>query len=61
MKELAVAFGLVLVIEGVLWAVFPHLATRFLQIAAETPEGNLRGAGAVAVALGVGLVWFVRG
>jgi hypothetical protein len=61
MRDLAVAFGLVLVIEGILWAAFPHQATKLLEIAAEAPEGRLRFAGALAAAVGVGLVWFVRG
>jgi uncharacterized protein YjeT (DUF2065 family) len=61
MSELAVAFGLVLVIEGVLWAAFPRLAMRLLAAAAETPEPVLRTAGAAAVAAGVFVVWLVRG
>jgi uncharacterized protein YjeT (DUF2065 family) len=61
MSELAVAFGLVLVIEGLLWATYPKLALRLLAAAAETPEQVLRAAGAVAVAAGVFVVWLVRG
>jgi uncharacterized protein YjeT (DUF2065 family) len=61
MSELAVAFGLVLVIEGLLWATYPRLAMRLLATAAETPEQVLRAAGAVAVAAGVFVVWLVRG
>lgn len=61
MRDLAVAIGLVLVIEGLLWAAFPRLANRLLQVAAETPESNLRFAGAVAIATGVFVVWLVRG
>jgi uncharacterized protein YjeT (DUF2065 family) len=61
MSDLVVAFGLVLVIEGLLWALVPHLAIRFLEGAAATPEGTLRIAGWTAVCLGVGLVWLIRG
>jgi len=61
MRDLAVAIGLVLVIEGLLWAAFPSLATRLMQVAAETPESNLRFSGAIAVASGVFIVWLVRG
>lgn len=61
MTDLAVAVGLVLVIEGVLWASFPDLALRFLAAAAEAPRDVLRWAGAAAAALGVLVIWFVRG
>ncbi|MEE9586971.1 MAG: DUF2065 domain-containing protein [Hyphomicrobiaceae bacterium] len=60
MTDFIVAIGLVLVIEGLLWAAFPHYALRMLEAAAEAPESNLRIAGAVAVAVGVFIVWLVR-
>lgn len=61
MDDLAVAIGLVLVIEGLLWALAPRLGRRLLEAASETPESSLRLAGAVAVATGVFIVWVVRG
>jgi uncharacterized protein YjeT (DUF2065 family) len=61
MTDFVVAIGLVLVIEGLLWAAFPRLGMKFLEAAAGTPEQSLRTIGAVAVALGVIIVWFVRG
>ena len=61
MDDLVVAFGLVLVIEGLLWALVPRLGRKLLQVASETPESSLRLAGTVAVAAGVLIVWFVRG
>lgn len=61
MNDLIVAIGLVLVIEGLLWALVPHLAMRFLEGAAATPEGTLRIAGWTAVCAGVALVWLIRG
>jgi len=61
MSDLLVAFGLVLVIEGLLWSLWPGLGRKLLEVASETPESSLRLAGAVAVASGVGLVWLVRG
>ena len=61
MSDLAVAFGLVLVIEGALWALAPSLGRRLLEAAAETPEANLRLVGATAVAIGVLVIWLVRG
>ena len=61
MSDLLVGLGLVLVLEGALWGLGPNLARRLLEAAAVTPEDRLRTAGAVAVALGVALIWLVRG
>lgn len=60
MTDFIVAIGLVLVIEGLLWAAFPGYALQLLEAAAKTPESSLRTAGAVAVAIGVLIVWLVR-
>ena len=61
MSDLAVGLGLVLVIEGLLWAAAPSAARRMLEIAGRTPEASLRVAGAIAMMLGVLVVWLVRG
>ncbi len=61
MNDLVVAFGLVLVIEGSLWALSPSLGRRLLQATADAPEQALRTAGVLAVTAGVLLVWFMRG
>lgn len=61
MDHLAVAIGLVLVIEGLVWAVLPRFGRKLLEAASQTPESTLRLAGAFAVALGVLIVWMVRG
>lgn len=61
MSNLVVALGLVLVIEGTLWALAPGLGRRLLEAAAEMPESTLRLVGAGAVAIGVLVIWLVRG
>jgi uncharacterized protein YjeT (DUF2065 family) len=61
MSNFLVALGLVLVIEGTLWALAPGLGRRLLEAAAETPESTLRLFGASAVALGVLVIWLVHG
>ncbi|HXG78552.1 MAG TPA: DUF2065 domain-containing protein [Methyloceanibacter sp.] len=61
MTDLAVAIGLVLVIEGSLWAVAPGLGRKFLEATAEMPESNLRLAGLAAAVAGMMLIWLVRG
>jgi uncharacterized protein len=61
MSDLVVAIGLVFVIEGLLWSLWPGLGRKLLEATADAPESSLRVAGAVAVALGVAIVWLVRG
>jgi uncharacterized protein YjeT (DUF2065 family) len=61
MSDVAAALGLVLVIEGLLWAAAPQLGLRLLVVAAQTPEQTLRAAGALAMAGGFAIVWLVRG
>jgi uncharacterized protein YjeT (DUF2065 family) len=61
MHDLLTAVGLVLVIEGLIWAVFPRYGRRMLEVAAGTSEQQLQVGGAAAVALGVVIVWLVRG
>ena len=61
MKDLLAGVGLVLVIEGALWGLGPNFARRLLEAAAATSEERLRALGVGAVALGVAIVWIVRG
>jgi uncharacterized protein YjeT (DUF2065 family) len=61
MSNLFVALGLVLVIEGTLWALAPGLGRRLLEVASETPETTLRLVGMGAVAVGVLVIWLVQG
>jgi uncharacterized protein YjeT (DUF2065 family) len=61
MRDLLVGAGLVLVIEGLLWAAAPRMGMRLLAAAAQMPEAQLRVAGAAAMAVGVMVVWLVRG
>jgi len=61
MYDLMVGIGLVLVIEGLLWALAPRLGARLLETLATVPESSVRTAGAVSVAVGVFIVWLARG
>lgn len=61
MSDLAVGLGLMLVVEGLIWALAPTLGVRLLTAAASTPQQALRMAGLVSVAAGVVIVWLVRG
>jgi uncharacterized protein YjeT (DUF2065 family) len=61
MTDLIVAFGLVFVIEGLIWAIFPGYARRVLEAIAHTPDNAVRTAAVAAIAVGVVIVWFARG
>jgi uncharacterized protein len=61
MTEFIVAIGLVLVIEGLLFAAFPSAAKRLAASAIESPESSLRVAGIASAVLGIVLIWFMRG
>jgi uncharacterized protein len=61
MHDLFVALGLVLVIEGLIWAVAPDTGRRLLEIASQMPNRSLQIAGWSAVALGIAIVWLLRG
>ena len=60
MYELGLALGLVMVIEGALYALFPEGMKRMMAVALEQPSGVLRGAGLCLAAAGVGLVWLMK-
>lgn len=61
MSDLVVGLGLALVIEGLLWGMFPRFAVRLFAMAAQSPEPSLRLAGLMAVGAGAVLVWLIRG
>ena len=61
MSEVIAALGLVLVLEGVLYALFPEFMKRLARQAIETPGDTLRVAGLISAAIGVAIVRFVRG
>ena len=61
MQELVLALGLVLVLEGLLYALAPGSAKRLAEAVREMPVDTLRVGGVIAVAIGVVIVWLVRG
>jgi hypothetical protein len=61
MSDLIVGAGLVLVFEGLMWALAPQMARRLLDMATRMPQSTLRASGWTAVAAGLFLVWLVRG
>ncbi len=59
--ELLTALALILVIEGMLYALFPHGMKRVLEQVMTLPPSSLRRAGLVSAFVGVFLVWLLRG
>jgi len=59
-REVGIALGLVLVIEGALYALFPHRMIEWLRRIPELPPQVLRAAGLAAVALGWFIVWWIK-
>lgn len=53
--------GLVLVIEGLFYAVVPGHLKRMMKAVQELSDDQLRVGGVSAMALGVAVVWLVRG
>lgn len=60
MTDFLTALALVLVIEGVFLALFPHRLRQILAMMDEMPPESLRLGGLAAATVGVLLVWFLR-
>ncbi len=60
MTDLVVALGLFLVIEGLIYALFPGFLKNMAAQLPFVPEHVLRIAGTVSIALGVVIVWLAR-
>ncbi len=61
MAELFTALALILIIEGVLYALFPDGMKHMMRVVLEQPLESLRTAGLAAAVVGVGLLWLLRG
>ena len=61
MQDFLAAIGLVFVIEGLVYGGFPALARKLATEVLSVPENVLRIVGLMAIAIGVGIVWLVRG
>jgi uncharacterized protein YjeT (DUF2065 family) len=60
MRDLLTALALILVIEGIVYALLPEWMKRLAARATTTPAQALRLGGLVAACLGVILVWALR-
>jgi uncharacterized protein YjeT (DUF2065 family) len=60
-SDLVTALGLVLVIEGLLLALIPEALKRIVAEILAQPARTLRLGGLVSAAIGLAVVWLVRG
>ncbi len=60
MVQFFVALGLVFVLEGLFFAVFPGPARRSAVAILETPEQTLRVIGVISAAAGVLVIWLTK-
>ncbi len=60
MKELIIAFGLFLFIEGILYALFPSKMKNILKKMEIIKDSQLRFGGFIFVIIGFLIIWFVK-
>lgn len=60
MRDFFTALGLVLVIEGAIYALMPATMKRMMAQAQQIPDRVLRLAGLAAAVAGLALVWWIR-
>ena len=60
MKELIIAFGLFLFIEGVLYALFPSKMKNMLSKLNEVNNSQLRTGGVVFAVIGFLIIWYLK-
>ena len=60
MRELIIAFGLFLFIEGSLYALFPSKMKNMLKIIEKLPVSQLRISGLLFALIGFVIVWYLK-
>ena len=60
MKELIIAVGLLLFIEGMLYALFPSKMKNMLKIIEKFPVNQLRVSGLLFALIGFVIVWYFK-
>jgi len=60
MKELIIAFGLFLFIEGILYALFPSKMKNMLKKMELIKDSQLRSSGLVFAVIGFIIIWYIK-
>ena len=60
MKELVIAFGLLLFIEGILYALFPAKMKNMLKTIEKIEVSQLRTGGLIFALIGFAIVWYYK-
>ena len=60
MKDLIIAFGLFLFIEGILYALFPSKMKSMLQKLNEVNNNQLRTGGFIFAIIGFIIIWYLK-
>ena len=60
MKELVIAFGLLLFIEGILYALFPAKMKNMLKTIEKIEVNQLRTGGLIFALIGFVIVWYYK-
>ena len=60
MKELVIAFGLLLFIEGILYALFPSKMKNMLKTIEKIEVSQLRTGGLIFALIGSAIVWYYK-
>jgi uncharacterized protein YjeT (DUF2065 family) len=61
MKELIIAFGLFLFLEGILYALFPSKMKSMLLKLNEVNNSQLRRGGLIFAVIGFVIIWHIKG
>ena len=60
MRELIIAFGLLVFIEGILYALFPSKMKNMLKKIDTIKDSQLRSAGLIFAIIGFFIIWYVK-
>ena len=60
MRELIIALGLFLFIEGILYAIFPSKMKIMLSKLNQISDGQLRSGGLIFAVIGFVIVWYLK-
>ena len=60
MRELIIAFGLFLFIEGILYAIFPSKMKNMMMKLKELTDNQLRTGGLIFAVVGFFIIWYLK-